>query len=482
MQTKPMEDRMSPLLENTLAGRLCPQLLAAPLQGGDSLPCLSYSPTNHSPADLSTGTAALEWLLPMAHRADRGAHSPMLAGGPRRTSSGLALILVVVVMWHTYAPKLMSKGGVGNTAKPLPSALPGNRTVLQQPHSRLLSPSALNLTRIESSHGGITLLINFFGNTSTSHGPARYAELLGAIRANIVNPAVSELVVLFDGHCPWLEHALLGPLRGVPRAQLACSEHTGQPTYADMFGFALEQADRNFHGTVVVISNADVVFDQSLAQLPPVPPYIAYLLSVNAQTEAGLYLQMVGFPFCKKDKHWSDNRCLSPADGHRRHRPHPVYGPFSDSWDAVALRIRELPRDFAERARVHRFPLDVHMNQFSAEQRMKCGLEAAGLVVLNACLWVRMQHFHHCGDKTGLGGTKKLLRNRVPLRLCPAHTFPCMLSSYGQRMLSSYLEEGVNEKKMSLSNQWGAKPEEIFAFIAQLHHKRPGTHNDKSFS
>jgi len=266
----------------------------------------------------------------------------------------------------------------------------------------------------------VTLLISFFSAPASK----RHDEFIGAILANILNPALSELVVLYEGKCAELEARLLERIKelapGGVRCKLTCQQAGSQPTYADMFRYSSVQPDGPLVGGVVIVANVDVVFDDSLAQLPRLTGLSAYALSINSKTNLVHYLQATGFAtMCHGKKAVRDGRCpfWSQQSG---------YGPSTMSWDGFAFRALALPADFAERADAAGSALDTVMNLIGAENRAKCGLEAAGVSVYNACIWVRLQHYHHCG---GLSHNNTEISK--PNKACDRSTYPCMMMYSG---------------------------------------------------
>ena len=288
-------------------------------------------------------------------------------------------------------------------------------------HSLLPPPAQAGAKRPED---GYTLLVSFF---ATANPPGHYPELLGALRANIANPAVDEVAVLYeplDGMgCADLlvtlsSRSIPGFDGGIGKSsgeeKLKCIPWTnGQPTYATLFEYASVQPNGYFRGATVIVANVDIVFDESLLSMPPVEHEV-YVLSVNHAPDPATYEAATGKPLCGQAT-TRDDRCPWPGWKKANTR----------SWDAFVFRP-PLPDGFADAAVAKGAPLDVVMNAVGAENRAKCGLEAAGLEVLNACMYVRTQHWHRCSQQMHSDAGKVDIHKE-----CDGRTYPCMMYYYG---------------------------------------------------
>lgn len=272
----------------------------------------------------------------------------------------------------------------------------------------------------------------------------RHNEVRGAMRANLLNSALAELVVLYearpDDGCDEMKAALLRTIpTGRYHAKLTCVSQDTQPTYAELFEFANTQPAGPFVGNVVIVGNADAVFDKSLSQMPPVGGKYAYALTINKKVNRTQYLDAMSddevCPSIKTSNEFRgegvdqtgawfrgtkvrDDRCPWKGQGNSK-------GPAATSFDAFVFRP-PLPPGWQQRAAALS-PLDLPMNRLGMENRAKCGLEAAGLTVLNACFWVRLMHYHKCAwyshDDSAFV--------EAPDPKCDRATYPCMLYSNG---------------------------------------------------
>ena len=303
----------------------------------------------------------------------------------------------------------------------------------------------------------------------------RHNELLGAMRANMLNPALAELFVLYearpDDGCKQLEESMLkkmpdGAAAAGRHAKFSCTERSGgQPTYEELFQVASSQPDGAFLGNIVIVSNADVVFDHTLSQMPPVGDTHAYALSVNTKVNKTQYLEGMGQEPCEevtKKNGWThgskvrDERC--PWKGFTNSK-----GPQALSFDAYAFKP-PLPDGWIEKSR-KLSPLNEMPNKLGMENRAKCGLEAAGLTVLNACLWVRMFHYHKCAWYS-----HPMHFVAEPNPVCDRATYPCMLYSNtaenplgawgGAPVVDASVCTKANQKKKYTANAASLRPQE----------------------
>ena len=218
--------------------------------------------------------------------------------------------------------------------------------------------------RNEIRAANVTLVVSHFA-VNTNRTPAHYPEIEQALAANLQLPLLGEVFVMYDhsppGGCKQLAARLQGRVR-IRRAmgKLVCRERRLQPTYEQMFAFASERLQRN---RLILIANADVVFDETLAQLPPTPRGHVMTMTVN-----------------------DNGRC--------RWQSRNV--PFVMSWDAWAFRP-PLPagvRSAAAMAAFHTMG-GFTMNAPHAENRAACALTLGGVTLHSACLLVRLQHVHN---------------------------------------------------------------------------------------
>ena len=295
------------------------------------------------------------------------------------------------------------------------------------------SPGAAAAGAAVAAPGGrqpetFTLVNSFWEDTNPSE---RYREMLGAMRANIVNKGLAQLVVLYEttsedraAACAKFVEALYSPLEELKlwHAEVTCvGRPKGQPTYEAILTYASSQPDGPFRGSVVLVANGDVVLDESLRQMPAFVGHVAYALTVNTDINARVYEVACGFKVRKGKKHGSkvtSKRC--PFYGADKNGPHAL------SYDGFAFKP-PLPDGFAEKARSHSISLDEVMNKMGMENRAKCGLEAGGVMVLNSCIWVRLQHYHKTG---GYSHNMKMVKF-APDFYCSRSTYPCMVRYNG---------------------------------------------------
>jgi hypothetical protein len=118
----------------------------------------------------------------------------------------------------------------------------------------------------------LVLLTSFWAQRATVH--PHEIEVKGAILANLMNPRLAEIRIVLEGTTPdYGCDDFTAELRKFlnfkdkePAAQLKCTAWKGdhQPTYYDLFSFS-KQVDLS--DKIVILSNADMVFDESIAAL-----------------------------------------------------------------------------------------------------------------------------------------------------------------------------------------------------------------------
>lgn len=320
----------------------------------------------------------------------------------------------------------LAAAGVGGQRAPNAAApmqpVPYPATTPAPPAATKAEAQAVPVHPPQADAGGITLMISFFASNGDHAGHPHYDEMLGAIRANILNAGVlSEMVVMFEPSkeikCADFVKSVTGPLKGETLVPLRCHEQAGgQPTYFDLFTYANTQPDGAFKGSTVILANADIVFDKTLAHLPAVDPSEGYILSVNVKPDATMYQKAVGKPMSSQTT-TPDARCPWPRWKNAN----------TKSWDGFVIRP-PLPKDFEATAAATGNTLKIFPNQIGAENRAKCALQKNGLEVINICLYVRVQHYHRgtqqmhheSGDKTG--GVD-----------CNGASYPCQGYLYGPK-------------------------------------------------
>jgi len=243
---------------------------------------------------------------------------------------------------------------------------------------------------------GAVLLTSLFINDAllndqNTFEKGHYRELLAAVGTNLMNPHFQEVHVLLEGGpgaCARLPLLLLAAVGSRVAAassphlgKLNCTEEQGQPKYGDMFKFAHE----HLQDRLVVLSNTDVVFDETLGHIDPAHfekhRNTMFVLSVRSPNHTAasqeLYRCALG-----RGCH-EDIRCtLGTYDGWK-------FG--GKSWDAYVFRAPLPPGLNFSR-------LDFFMNQNGAENVAAFELESAGMSVSNPCYWVHAFHWH-CSAK-----------------------------------------------------------------------------------
>ena len=245
-----------------------------------------------------------------------------------------------------------------------------------------------------------------------------YKEIETAILINVFNPALAEVVVIYDSVTPAdnCTHLAIRLKKRVPKvkgvfrrkesATFTCVDRLeGQPSYMAMFEYANELS---FEGEVVVLGNADGAMDETIGRLAPMAPGSVVALSVTSSLDAEeaepihrAYETLVG-PLCSPRP---TSRCLRNESERRESAAQGI--PFElyswpeqlSSWDGYVFRPPLPPLSPAI------LPPNLTMNMMGAENRaglaLTQALNSSALIdgrLPNACGHVNWHHIH-CAPK-----------------------------------------------------------------------------------
>ncbi|MDB0053749.1 hypothetical protein N9F40_01800 [bacterium] len=127
----------------------------------------------------------------------------------------------------------------------------------------------------------IVLVVSFWARQDVA--PAHWYETLAAIQANVKNDFLEELHVILDGsdnshfNCDSLQLRLRS-VAYVKKNELFCHARRNQPTYYDMFQYALQ---KDFFGKIVILANADMTFDTTVRHLTSIPHNTVYVIATQ---------------------------------------------------------------------------------------------------------------------------------------------------------------------------------------------------------
>lgn len=184
------------------------------------------------------------------------------------------------------------------------------------------------------------LLVGFYQDVNA----VRTEEFIECARRNIANSRIDQLTVFIEDSASAAEVRAHHPT--LVHAKVRLLEHGRRLTFAHLFG----HADRHLAGSAVIIANADIFFDETLALLDEEP--------------------LGGTMLCLS--RWDEG-----ADGTLRHFDRP------DSQDAW---IFEAP--------LPRIESDFCLGMPGCDNRLAHEAERAGLTVSNPSRSVRAQHLH----------------------------------------------------------------------------------------
>jgi hypothetical protein len=356
-------------------------------------------------------------------------HLRCMAGGQSMRSptsaSVLVLVLVLVVLvnnYHVNESLLAMQQWSSFSDDPLLGISAEPRSRLQElDANNSVSSGALTVARND-----ISLVISFWAESQDDQRkphPHRL-EVEVAMLTNLLNTNLNQLVVILDSvsdetsDCAaFVEYmgrrrdSITGnssvPLAPLP--ELTCIERRelGQPTYFEMFRYA------TFHPSVtsdiVIISNGDQVFDDTLSHARAMSNTTIFVLSTHGYEPEKVptrlrnqYLALVGndSSALTDSENWSDqrNRCVGKLFSKKKN--------YSDSWDTYIFR-RSLLRDTLQKSEHQtggftrlshrRRPTPYYMNELAAEYAALYDITSDLLgkaTVWNACNMIRSWHFH----------------------------------------------------------------------------------------
>jgi hypothetical protein len=208
----------------------------------------------------------------------------------------------------------------------------------------------------------MNLLVGFYNDAS----PVRTGEFVECVRRNAANPHIDSIIVFIEDQTPPADVRERSRAWAHPKVQFV--EHALRLSFKQLF----EYANRHLAGDGVIIANADIYFDETLALL-------------EEESLAGRLLCL---------SRWDET-----PDGALRHFDRP------DSQDAW---IFEPP--------LPRFASDFFLGKPGCENRLAYEAERAGLAVSNPSRSLRARHLHNSAIR------RYTQRDRVngPLRFVPA--------------------------------------------------------------
>jgi len=233
------------------------------------------------------------------------------------------------------------------------------------------APSSARQHRPENSSQPVHLLTSIFlpePAKQNGHVP----EIMASVFVNIRNPLIASVHVLlesYDKDCAALQQHL-GELTGKKvehKEKVVCTVVNRIPTYHDFFQYA----NNNMRDKLVLLSNADVVFDFTLANVGHLSAGVdAHVISVQPPPYSGEYASMFNIN-CESTK-----RCIK----------------HTTSWDAY-LFVAPLP------SKLDDFNMRFPMNMQHAENYAASALGYSGLNLKNACGHIGAYHWHCIGGK-----------------------------------------------------------------------------------
>jgi hypothetical protein len=280
------------------------------------------------------------------------------------------------------------------------------------------------------SHGRVLAAVNTRLTLLTSSFVPRWMnyhlhEIYSAIEMNIQNPAIYDVHIMTESDCgellktfeKWADRiSNTTVIRKDLHHKLRCvPSPTGvQPRYTDFFNYA----NNSLAGRLVVLANADIVFDETLRRIEPeriLTGEIMFVLSVSPPPWNGRYKEVFGTD-CNPTV-----KC-----GVGAWQGAPAYKSSGWSWDAYVF-ASPLPKKF------NPSEANVVMNMMGAEYIAAYQFERSGVKVYNPCEYVHTYHWHCQGGK--MHGARDnswhmAVANIFPCSYCPGVMMP---KEYGKK-------------------------------------------------
>jgi hypothetical protein len=237
----------------------------------------------------------------------------------------------------------------------------------------------------------IRMLTTAFVNNPATDSPHVH-EMYAAIVVNMLNELIYDVHVMTESDCVYLKQQLVAKApyvddndtwvrEQIDKKYVCVPSPTGvQPQYKDFFLYA----NNTFKGDIVLFTNSDIVFDETLHRIDPavlLRREIAFVLSVQPPIPNSKYHHIFGQD-CWKPK----NKC-SVGSWLRKD-----WWPGGYSWDSYVFSP-PLPSTF----RLEQ--LDIVMNVMGAENRAGFQFETAGITLYDPCYMVSAYHWHCFGGK-----------------------------------------------------------------------------------
>ena len=320
-----------------------------------------------------------------------------------------------------YAESSSAKAAAARQSLQLSAPAPSTQLPPAAPPSR----GPREVTLWENPLGAVdkfTLIVSFFASEHP-HTP----EVAAAIRANLANPLISRVLLLLERmKCAEARMTLATvEATGGNAGKIACVTVSHQPTYADFFEMAhrlpplpatptASGGRRRASRQLVIVSNADVVFDESLGNINGQELRQRKKIAVMGVTahlaDSGRYSRSLGRPVDAACPSITERCDLNPQ----------MLRGYGSSWDVYAFGaplwgqgpgatdLAGQPLAGAVSPPIFRGApedMDFPMNLRGAEQRCSRAMHRAGLRFTNLCRYVKAEHWH-CEQKMRPNNTR----------------------------------------------------------------------------
>jgi hypothetical protein len=237
---------------------------------------------------------------------------------------------------------------------------------------------------------------------------------------NVMNEAVSQVHVMTESNCTEVKNQIKKVADEIVNhtmirwetmeEKLVCvPSRTGyQPTYGDFFAYAHEQ----LAGSLVLLANGDIVFDETLRLVKPeriMTGEHAFFLAVKSPAPNGDYKAVFG------------TECSLPVQCAVGTWQVGWQGVPGLSWDAFIFAA-PLPKAFPF------WNEGVHMNYMGAEHVAAYAFQASGIQLFDPCEHINAFHWHCQGQKMhgsyAVDHSHLSVDHLYPCHYCPSITMP----------------------------------------------------------
>lgn len=255
----------------------------------------------------------------------------------------------------------------------------------------------ISVTKLKTHRHDLVLVTSFWAagpdadSKSRLKANSRRREIENAVALNVANSMIREVRIILDGfhqfyNCTTLQKRIRGKILDVcpsSRTRLVCIERNGsQPSYFEMFNYTTDPA---LSGSIIILANADMVFDQTVLRLHDLNVHTAATISTRGFGD--------GCEPCESIQHQLKLLGMQPlrmrsADRCYKQRPR-------SSWDAYVFHFNALkfdPHGFHDDRSNEKFTMNTNGAENVALYYLKHA--SPNITFYQICDHVNMWHIH----------------------------------------------------------------------------------------